>query len=105
MEHPAFTLGMLATVGGTMGYLRKKSVPSLASGLIFGGIYAYAGYLLKNNADYGLEIALGASSLMCGVGIVRGIPSKFKKPVPLVLSVLGGLGTAYYYKKYKEFYP
>lgn len=88
-----------------MGYIRKKSVPSLVAGLVFGGIYGYAGYLLKKNADGGLELALGASSIMLLTGVARGVPSKFKKPVPLVLTVLGGAGSLYYYKKYKEFYP
>ncbi|CAG99314.1 hypothetical protein KDRO_F07810 [Kluyveromyces lactis] len=105
MDHPSFALAALATIGGTMGYIRKGSVPSLVAGLTFGGIYGYAGYLLKNNADNGLEIALGASSVMLVTGIARGIPGRFKKPVPVVLTVLGGLGTWYYYKKYKEFYP
>ncbi|KAL2711052.1 hypothetical protein KLU848_0289 [Kluyveromyces marxianus] len=105
MEHPSYTLAALATIGGTMGYVRKGSVPSLIAGLTFGGIYGYAGYLLKQNADYGLELALGASSVMLATGIARGIPSRFTKPVPLVLTLLGGLGTFYYYKKYKEFYP
>ena len=88
-----------------MGYVRKGSKPSLLAGLVFGGVYAYAGYLLRQNADGGLEIALGASSLMLVTGVARGIPSRFTKPVPLVLTVLGGLGSTYYYRKYKEFYP
>ncbi|KAH3902532.1 Tmh11p SCDLUD_000111 [Saccharomycodes ludwigii] len=105
MEHPAWTLSGLCVIGGSMGYLRKKSVPSLAAGLIFGGIYAYSGYLLHNNADNGLELALGASSVLFATGLIRGFPSRFTKPVPVVLTVLGGLGSLYYYKKYKEFYP
>ncbi|SCU91180.1 LADA_0F08548g1_1 [Lachancea dasiensis] len=104
MEHPAYTLAALTTLGGTMGFLRKGSKPSLVAGLVFGGVYGYAGYLLSKNADNGLELALGASSLMLVTGLARGIPSRFSKPVPLVLTVLGGLGSAYYGKKYKEFY-
>ncbi|CEP64577.1 Tmh11p LALA0_S12e02124g [Lachancea lanzarotensis] len=104
MEHPAYTLAALTAFGGAMGFARKGSKPSLLAGLAFGGIYGYAGYLLSKNADGGLEIALGASTLMLVTGVARGIPSRFRKPVPLVLTVLGGLGTAYYTKKYKEFY-
>lgn len=105
MEHPAFSLSGLCVVGGVMGYLRKGSVPSLVAGTTFGVIYAAAGYLLKQNADWGLELALGASSTLLVAGIGRAIPTKFKKPVPLVLLGLGGLSTAYYAKKYNEFYP
>lgn len=105
MEHLALTLGFLTAAGGAMGYARKGSVPSLAAGLVFGGIYGYSGYLLHENRDNGLELALGASAVMLVTGIARGIPSRFRKPVPLTLTLLGAVGSAYYYKKYKEFYP
>lgn len=104
MEHPAYTLGLLSAIGGTMGYVRKGSVPSLAAGLLVGGLYGYAGYLLHGNRDGGLELALGTSAFLLATGIVRGIPSRFTKPVPVVLTLLGGLGSTYYFKKYKEFY-
>lgn len=105
MEHPSFTLAALTVIGGSMGYWRKGSVPSLAAGLVFGSTYAVAGYLLRKNAEGGLELALGASSVMLLTGLIRGVPSRFAKPVPLVLTALGGFGTAYYYGKYREFYP
>lgn len=88
-----------------MGFARKGSVPSLAAGITFGAIYASAGYLLKQNRDWGLEIALGASTALLAAGIGRSIPTKFRKPVPLVLLGLGAVLTAYYAKKYNEFYP
>ena len=91
MEHPAFTLSGLCAVGGVMGYARKGSMPSLVAGTTFSIIYGVAGYLLKQNADYGLELALGASTTLLAAGIGRAIPSRFKKPVPLVLLVLGGV--------------
>lgn len=105
MEHPAFTLSGLCAVGGIMGYARKGSIPSLVAGTTFAVIYGAAGYLLKQNADYGLELALGASTTLLAAGIGRSIPTKFRKPVPLVLLGLGGLSSAYYAKKYNEFYP
>ena len=105
MEHPAFTLSGLCAVGGVMGYARKGSMPSLVAGTTFSIIYGVAGYLLKQNADYGLELALGASTTLLAAGIGRAIPSRFKKPVPLVLLVLVGVSSTYYARKYNEFYP
>lgn len=88
-----------------MGFLRKKSTPSLVAGVTFGALYGIAGYLLKNNADWGLELALGCSSTLFAAGISRSLTTEFKKPVPLLLLALGGVSTAYYAKKYNEFYP
>ncbi|CAN3372897.1 hypothetical protein DIRU0_C11892 [Diutina rugosa] len=105
MEHPAFTMSGLCLVGGIMGFARKKSMPSLVAGLTVSGLYAASGYLLKNNADWGLELALGSSAALFLAGLGRAIPTHFQKPLPIVLVALGGLSTAYYAKKYNEFYP
>lgn len=105
MEHPAFTLSGLCAVGGFMGYFRKGSVPSLIAGTAFAALYGYSGYLLKNNQDWGLEIALASSSVLLLAGATRSFQTSFKAPIPLVLLGLGTLSTAYYLKKYDEFYP
>ncbi|WPK27657.1 hypothetical protein PUMCH_005054 [Australozyma saopauloensis] len=105
MEHPAFTLAGLCAVGGTIGYIRKGSFPSLIAGVTFTALYGYSGYLLKQNADWGLELALGSSSILLAAGFARSKATKFQKPVPLALLVIGGLSTFYYGKKYNEFYP
>lgn len=105
MEHPALTLSGLCAVGGFMGYFKKGSVPSLIAGTTFSVLYGTAGYLLKQNKDWGLELAFGSSSFLLVAGLGRAFPTKFKKPVPLALVALGGLSTVYYGKKYNEFYP
>lgn len=105
LDHPAFTLSGLCAIGGIMGYARKGSFPSLVASITFSALYGGAGYLLKQNADYGLELALGTSTVLLIAGLARSIPTGFAKPIPLVLLVLGGASTAYYAKKYNEFYP
>ncbi|ODV68544.1 TMEM14-domain-containing protein [Hyphopichia burtonii NRRL Y-1933] len=105
MEHPAFTLSGLCAVGGFMGYFRKGSLPSLIAGSSMAILYGTAGYLLKQNADWGLELALGSSTALLFAGLSRSAKTQFKKPVPLVLLGLGGLSSLYYTKKYNEFYP
>lgn len=104
MEHPAFTLSGLCAVGGIMGYARKGSMPSLIAGTTFSILYGTAGYLLKQNADFGLELALGASSTLLVAGVSRAVKAP-KKTIPFILVAIGGISTAYYGKKYNEFYP
>lgn len=105
MEHPAFSLSALCAVGGVMGYARKGSVPSLIAGATFSVLYGYAGYLLKNNADWGLELSLGCSAALFAAGLSRSLATGLSKPIPLSLLLLGTVSTGYYGKKYNEFYP
>ncbi|KAJ3402391.1 hypothetical protein HDV05_008549 [Chytridiales sp. JEL 0842] len=93
-HHTANTLGAVCAIGGLMGYIKGKSVPSLVAGLTFAGLYAYSGYLIKSNADYGAELAAGTSLLLLGAMGPKAL--KAKKPVPVTMSLLGLVGGAYY---------
>ncbi|XXG99876.1 hypothetical protein Hte_006217 [Hypoxylon texense] len=102
-EHPSFTLAGLLTVGGTTGYIRTRSTPSLVAGLGLGASYAYAGYLIRGNKDYGTELALGNSIFLLGSAVPRVIKTRARAPVPLGLAAAGALATFYYQKKVREF--
>ncbi|KAI6747506.1 hypothetical protein HG530_015865 [Fusarium avenaceum] len=108
-EHPSFTLaGLLpqchaVAAGGTAGYIRTRSLPSLIAGVGLGACFGYAGYLLKNNKNYGTELALGSSVLLAGSMVPRVIKTSARAVVPVGLLATGSLATLYYQKKFREF--
>ena len=61
------------------------------------------GYLIKENRDYGTELALGNSVLLLGSAVPRIIKTGGRAPVPLALGATGMLATYYYQKKVREF--
>ncbi|KFA65046.1 hypothetical protein S40285_08324 [Stachybotrys chlorohalonatus IBT 40285] len=104
-EHPAFTLAGLCKLaaGGSFGFYRTRSKPSLIAGLTLGASFACAGYLLKKNKDYGAELALGSSVALLGAGAQRLIATQAKSRPAIGLTIAGGLSTYYYQKKIREF--
>ncbi|ORZ30818.1 putative transmembrane protein 14 [Catenaria anguillulae PL171] len=99
-HHPSVTLAAVCTVGGTIGYLRQGSRPSLIAGVTLGAAYATAAYLLKNNLDYGTELALGTSLVLTAAMAPKAI--RGRKPHTMVMGAAGTLATAYYGKKMYE---
>ncbi|KAF7530205.1 hypothetical protein G7054_g9616 [Neopestalotiopsis clavispora] len=102
-EHPCFTMAGLLAAGGSLGYRNTGSKPSLIAGIGLGASYAVAGYLIKENKDYGTELALGNSIMVLGSAVPRIIKTGGRAPVPLGLGVCGALATFYYQKKVREF--
>ncbi|KAG9248870.1 transmembrane proteins 14C-domain-containing protein [Calycina marina] len=89
-ELPAYILGALTAVGGTMGYVRTGSMPSIVAGMTVGILYLVGGYRIQNRLPYGNELALLASVVLAGSSIPRAIRSQ--KPLPTGLSVLATFG-------------
>lgn len=61
------------------------------------------GYLIKENRDYGTELALGNSILLLGSAVPRVIKTGGRAPIPIALGATGALASWYYYKKMNEF--
>lgn len=89
-ETASYILAALTSTGGTIGYIKGKSVPSLAAGCSIGLLYAIGGYRTQTSQTYGVETSLLASVILGGASIPRAI--RLRKPVPMALGVLAVLG-------------
>ncbi|MGB3403658.1 MAG: TMEM14 family protein [Microcoleaceae cyanobacterium] len=92
----AIAYGLLALVGGVMGYQKAKSKISLISGGISGVLLILAGILAFNGIDSGLILAAFISAVLIVVFTIRLVKTKKMMPAGLMivtgLIALGGIG-------------
>lgn len=79
-----------------MGYIKKGSVPSLLAGGSVSIIYFVGGALASKGQKSGLYTSLAASVILLAAGFSRSVSTNFEKNVPLGLTLLGLLSSAYY---------
>ena len=94
-------MAVAVALGGGMGYVKAKSVPSLAAGVGCGALFAAAGMMITQGEDkQGHAIATGTGLLLAlGMG-PRGI--RTGKIMPLGIATLGLFSAAYNAKKTHE---
>jgi uncharacterized membrane protein (UPF0136 family) len=125
LENIAYVLGSLTAGGGTIGFLKSGSVPSIAAGWTVGLLCmcrlplppimfriatkadkprpcadGLGGYRLQNGEPYGLELALLASVVLGGSSIPRAL--RGRKPVPSALSLLSLFGLFMFGDAYRQ---
>ncbi|KAM7370050.1 hypothetical protein PAMP_011335 [Pampus punctatissimus] len=85
----------LVASGGVMGYVKAGSVPSLAAGLLFGGIAGFGAYQISNDPN-NVWVSLGASGTLAGIMGKRFYGSRKFMPAGLMagasLLMVGKLG-------------
>ncbi len=85
----AIAYGILALVGGVMGYLKVQSKPSLISGIVSGTLLLIAAFAQIQGLAYGLISAQIITALLIIVFTIRLI--KTRKFMPSGLMLLAGL--------------
>ncbi|KAJ8413198.1 hypothetical protein AAFF_G00091940 [Aldrovandia affinis] len=85
----------LVTSGGIMGYVKAGSVPSLAAGLLFGGMSGFGAYRVSQNPK-DIWVSLAASGTLAGVMGMRFFKSRKFMPAGLMAAasilMVGKLG-------------
>ena len=89
-----WVFGLLTVVGGFIGFVKAKSVPSLVAGGVAGAILIAAGFLAVRTGTsprVGLLIGLGASAALASRFVMAYRKSKKVMPAGMmaVLSVVG----------------
>lgn len=100
LELSSFVLAALTAGGGTMGYVKTRSLPSIIAGWSVGLLYGLGGYRIQNNQTYGVELSLLASIILGGSSIPRAI--RLQKPVPILLSILSTFGFLTFGNAYRQ---
>lgn len=85
-----FIYGVLVTAGGILGYAKKRSVPSLVMGGLFGLVVIACAILMFQENVLGAQVALGVSVFLAAFFAVRFWQSKKFMPAGLmvILSVI-----------------
>jgi uncharacterized membrane protein (UPF0136 family) len=77
-----------------MGYLKKRSLPSLIAGCTFSALYGISAQRIKYNQSFGIELATATSAVLLAAMLPRAL--KTKKKAPAILSLVGLSGLGYY---------
>lgn len=73
----------LIASGGVMGYVKAGSVPSLAAGLVFGGLAGFGAYQISNDPK-NIWVSLATSGALTGVMGKRFYGSRKFMPAGLI---------------------
>ncbi|NJL88212.1 MAG: hypothetical protein HC886_23235 [Leptolyngbyaceae cyanobacterium SM1_1_3] len=85
----AIAYGLLALVGGIIGYVQAKSQVSLISGLVSGLLLILGGVLQLQGVPLGWVLSLGVTGLLIVVFVGRYL--KTRKPMPAILMIVAGI--------------
>ncbi|XP_039982258.1 transmembrane protein 14C [Xiphias gladius] len=91
----------LVASGGVIGYVKAGSVPSLAAGLVFGGLAGFGAYQISNDPN-NVWVSLATSGALTGIMGKRFCGSRKFLPAGLMagasLLMVGKLGVAFFQK-------
>ncbi|XP_037949964.1 transmembrane protein 14 homolog [Teleopsis dalmanni] len=96
-----FVYAATVAAGGIMGYMKRKSIPSLGAGLLFGTVLGYGAYLTSRDPPQPL-LQLGTSIALAGIMSARWRRSGKLMPAGFIaiLSAAAIANNIYTYNRY-----
>jgi uncharacterized membrane protein (UPF0136 family) len=85
----AVVYGLLAAIGGIMGYAQARSKPSLISGLFSGALLILGAILWANGIPAGVGLAMGVTVGLIVVFLRRWMQTR--KAMPALLMIAAGV--------------
>ncbi|KAJ7730018.1 hypothetical protein DFH07DRAFT_849458 [Mycena maculata] len=97
--YPAFGMSLLCIIGGSIGFYKKGSIPSLVAGLAVGMLYLWSGAQIAEGNGIGVQGAFYASALLT----LTSLPRVAKGPIPKLLATSSAAMGFYYARKVFNF--
>ncbi len=85
------TYGILALLGGIMGYVKSQSQASLISGIVSGSLLLASGGLQLGGQDWGKFLGIAIATALILVFVVRLV--KTRKFMPAGVMIIAGIAT------------
>jgi uncharacterized membrane protein (UPF0136 family) len=93
-------------LGGTLGYVRKGSTPSLIAGVVFGSLLIGSGYIIaKTDSQHQGHLLATATSGFMALGMAHRYTKTTKFMPAGMVAVVGAAACAYNAKKATEWAP
>ncbi|RMF68286.1 MAG: hypothetical protein D6743_03590, partial [Calditrichaeota bacterium] len=71
LTYVVLVYGLLILVGGIVGYVKSRSLPSVFSGVLFGAALLFSSYLISRTHPIGLPLAAGLSAILLVIFALR----------------------------------
>lgn len=97
MDSLGFMYAVVLAAGGTYGYVKSGSIPSLAAGFLFGSAIGLGAYQVSRNPE-NFYLALGTSTVVAGVMGSRFYSSGKIMPAGFICGISVAMALRYAYK-------
>lgn len=82
VDYPGYVYGGLVAAGGIMGYIKKRSLPSLMAGTVCGSVALYGAYLVSTEGSKPMSFIPGLATAALLSAVMGARAAKSGKLMP-----------------------